>query len=238
MRDRDSSQFNWRRFFVRWPFLPPSFFVMIALYQGLNHWPAPVETQFAGLAVYGLSIDGLIPFVPFSLLLYLSFFAFYLLHKPLLAGADIRRQCFWRMEIVLIVMSVASCACFLLFPTQIELRQQALLSLASGDYPAWLVNACQGLFLLDNEINAWPSIHVSQPLFIMLCVTRLQLYPPQKLALLWLLLLGVMSSVLTLKQHYVWDAATGVLLALIAVQYYFSWSKRISWTQPSIGEPV
>lgn len=238
MRDRDSSKFNWRGFFVRWPVLPPSFFVMIALYQGLNHWSTADDSQLPGLEVYGLSIDGLIPFVPLSLLLYLSFFAFYLLHKPLLAGSDSRRQRFWRMEIVLVVMSVVSCIFFLLFPTQIELRQQAMLDLASGGYPAWLVNACRGLFLLDNEINAWPSIHVSQPLFIMLCVTRLQLYPPQKLSLLWLLLLGVMSSVLTLKQHYVWDAATGVLLALIAVQFYFSWSKRISWTQSSIGEAV
>ncbi len=238
MRDCDNSQLNWRRLFLRWPILPPSFFVMITLYQGLNHWPVHDESQLPGLAIYGVPVDAQIPFVPISLLPYLSFFAFYLLHKPLLASSALSSRRFWRMEVVLVVMSVVSCACFLLFPTQIELRQQALESLASGVYPAWLVDACLGLFLLDNEINAWPSIHVSQPLFIMLCVTRMQLYSPHKLAMLWLLLLTVMVSVLTLKQHYVWDVATGVLLALASVQVCFSWSSGIKWVQPRVGEAI
>lgn len=211
---------------------------MIILYQGLNHWTASDKNALPGLETYGSAIDGHIPFLPFSLLLYLSFFAFYLLHKPLLAGSSVGRQRFWRMELVLIAMSVVSCVCFLLFPTQIELREQALLSLTGEAYPAWLIDACRGLFLLDNAVNAWPSIHVSQPLFIMLCVTRMQLYAPHKLLLLWFFLLAVMVSVLTLKQHYVWDAATGVLLALVALQFFYSRSSLIKWLQPSVGEAI
>ncbi len=209
---------DWQQRFVRWPLLPLSFYLMIAAYQLAARLSQATDTRMAGLAEYGLPLDPHIPFVPGSLLLYLSFFGFYLLHKPMLRMGDQGQKQFWRVERLLIAMTMLSCVCFLLFPTRIELREFASLSLATGAFPSWLADACGGLFLLDPAVNAWPSIHVSQPVFILLVVSSCRLYPPRVLVAQWVWLILVVLSVMTLKQHYVWDVLTGLLLALVCHQ--------------------
>jgi hypothetical protein len=221
MREYSHSLSAWCPLFLKWPLLPASFFVMMIFYQSISNYLLLDIDRLPGMKVYGLPLDAHIPFLPYTLPLYLCFFSFYLLHKPLLSSAINKPMVFWRIEAALIVMTVISCVFFVLLPTQVELRDHALLSLQTGIHPQWLVDACGGLFLLDARTNAWPSIHVSQPLFIMLAVSHLRLYSARKLVVLWVLLGLVVFSVLAMKQHYVWDVVTGALLALLVSQLVF-----------------
>ena len=78
----------------------------------------------------------------------------------------------------------------------------------------------QHLHGLVTPFNAWPCLHVAQPLLIVLVVGRWTRHHGA-IAGLWLWF-GLLSlSVLTTKQHYVWDVMTGMLLAVIVYRFIF-----------------
>ena len=211
---------HWRPLYLRLPLLPPAFFCMILGYEACNwvnatlgapRWLSiPVATQW----------DWQIPFLPGSLPLYLSFISFYYLPKALLREPYRNEAYYAAMHQALQLTTLVSCVIFLLAPTPVELRLQALAALDTAHLPAWLRAGCQGMFAIDGEYNAWPSLHVSQPLLIMLAVQQLRLFSPLLRRLLWLHWVLMVLSVLTMKQHYLWDVFTAVLLALT---YWLAW---------------
>lgn len=213
---------RWRGLYLRLPILPPAFFCMILGYE-LCNW---VNTILYAPRWYSIPVvtpwDWQIPFLPGSMPLYLSFISFYFLPKALLR-APVRNEAWYgSLHQALQLTTLVSCAVFLLAPTPVELRAQATAALAAAHLPYWLLAGCQGLFAIDGQYNAWPSLHVSQPLLIMLAVQQLRLFSPLLRRLLWLHWVLVAISVLTMKQHYLWDVATAILLALWCWWYWLS----------------
>jgi hypothetical protein len=213
---------HWRRLYLRVPILPPAFFCMILGYELCNE----VNTSLGAPRWYSMSIatswDWQIPFLPGSLPLYLSFISFYFLPKALLRAPVCNEACYGSLHQALQLTTVISCAIFLLAPTPVELRAQATAALSGAHMPYWLLAGCQGLFAIDGQYNAWPSLHVSQPLLIMLVVQQLRLFSPLLRRLLWLHWVLVAASVVTMKQHYLWDVATAIGLALWCWWYWLS----------------
>lgn len=206
----------YRQVFLRWPLLPGSFFVMLAAYLFSDWWFRHYQPASAGLKQFGLPVDGLIGFSPYVLPVYLSSTAFFLLHKPLLATIAPKPTAYRAVNDALIFMTIICCGLFLVFPTRVELRDHALLSLQTGAYAPWITNACQLFFKLGGAASAWPAMLLSHSLLIVLAVSWLRLYAPLKLCLLWVYWLLVAGSALVLKQHYLWDVLAAVLLALVS----------------------
>ena len=166
---------------------------------------------------------------PVPLLLFLFF-----LPKAYLRGEEVDRYSYRELHWGLLYLTVVSCALFLLFPTRVELRDGALLELGVMGLPQWLESACRGFYAIDGPFNAWPSLHISQPLLIMLAITQSGRLPSWKLKLLWGHLLLVCASVLTMKQHYLWDLGTGGLLALL----YWKWFLQPRLVPQTVPERV
>lgn len=213
---------RWRWLYLRFPILPPAFFCMILGYEACNWINAGLGAQ----RWFSLSVatpwDWQIPFLPGSLPLYLSFISFYFLPKALLRAPARNEAHYAAVHRALQLTTLVSCAIFLLAPTPVELRHQAQVALTTSHLPYWLLAGCRGLFAIDGEFNAWPSLHVSQPLLIMLAVSQLGLFTATLRRLLWLHWGLVTVSVLTMKQHYLWDVFSAIMLALACWHYWLS----------------
>jgi hypothetical protein len=220
--------------------LPASFYLMIAAYQLCNWYNQRYADGVLGQQQLAVPVDGWIPFTPWALPLYLSFFGFFFLHRSLLSRGRSGRLQYRAIEFSLNVVTVISSACFLWFPSEVELRDPALQllapGLAPGLAPQWLASACAGLYALDGSFNAWPSLHVSLPLLIMLACTRLALFARWQALWLWLWLIAVVGSVLLLKQHYLWDVVSaGLLVALVWVLWL---RPRLLWAGAAAAQPA
>ena len=160
-----------------------------------------------------------IPFVAWMVIPYLSLYLYY----PAGAWLGHKSDVMWRQNIVFHQMMLLSCwMCFfvfLLFPVEIDLRH--LVTNVDGTVWEPWIGAVHGV---DKPWNAWPSLHVVQSSQIVLILrywfpssTRKVLILQTLLLICWALLI---ISTLTLKQHYVWDAITGLLFTGITWVYW------------------
>lgn len=210
----------WLRCYLRLPIPPSSYFVMIAAYLLCNEYNAGYASNWAGDQVLATELDRAIPFLPWTIFAYIANFAFYLLPRPLLLQGEPGWMAYGSINRALLMLTLTSCALFLLFPSSVEMRAEALASVDRSAYPAWLLDACAALYTVDHSFNAWPSLHISQPLLILLALQQTGLYSVQQTRFNWACFVAVSLSVLTMKQHYLWDVASGALLALVV--WWFS----------------
>jgi len=159
----------------------------------------------------GRFLDYQIPFIDWSILIYITIFAYYFL-GPLSAPAGCRGR--WEMLLLVqsvVLISLAANLFFLFLPAQTDLRWQVEEQLTS-----WLAPFYQAFHWLDRPFNSWPSLHVAQTMLVVFCVRRWWLAQNKKwqIYLLWPSWLLLALSVLTTKQHFMWDLLTGLLLGL------------------------
>ena len=99
---------------------------------------------------------------------------------------------------------------FAVLPADIDLR--------------WQLGEMQGLYgflykafhTLDEPFNAWPCLHIAQSFVMASALARWWLQRNWTVAvwLLWPAWLGLCVSVMTTKQHFIWDTITGTLLGI------------------------
>lgn len=220
---------TWLHAYIRLPLPPLSFYLMIVAYMVCNQINQQLARNPTDSRVLATALDLAIPFIPWLLPVYLAHFAFYCLPKPLLLGGVLQRRDYRMIQHCLLLGTLLSCGLFLAFPAVVDLREVAQHELARGAAPQWLTNACLGLFALDSTYNAWPSLHVSQPLLILLAMNKLRCYPVSMQRLHWVLYMATVLSVLGMKQHYVWDVVSGMGLSLL-----LWWA----WLRPRLSLPL
>lgn len=158
-------------------------------------------------------LDDAIPFVGWSLLVYQTNFLFYILlcfSTPRTNSG--RRQLLVTVQFI-VLASWFAFVVFLLLPTRVDLREQAF---AAGATRGWLGPLYSSMHLLDPPYNAWPSLHVAQTFLAAIGMTHWCGGPGRTLrvSLLWILWAALVCSTLTTKQHFVWDALTGLVLGV------------------------
>lgn len=181
-------------------------------YLLINHfipmlWVSDVQVDIA--------LDSSIPFIPSSLVPYLSLYLYYPIFAYLLAKEQHRSEGIEMMRYFLL-MTWISFAFFMAFPTEIHLRPEPR--------PERFERLYQVLYSIDQPFNAWPSLHVAQSLFILLASVHLKSnenemmwYTKLVLIVFWICLV---LSTLTTKQHYVFDAVSGALLGWGTWKFY------------------
>lgn len=163
-----------------------------ALYLFSLHSTRPVAAIIPATAV-----DDFVPFVPWFIAAYLSFFAF--LPLPLFFIRDLEE--FIPAAFGFLFIMVVSNVIFLIWPTSIP---------PGGPYDPLL----HGLLTVDRDRNACPSLHVSLALYCSLCVNRHISKPLFRIAL-WSWALLIMASPLLIKRHMFIDVVAGGALAAI-----------------------
>jgi membrane-associated phospholipid phosphatase len=194
------------------------------LFLVLAALPYAVVNQFAGwrsTSVFEVetSLDTALPFVPWMMVFYISFYAYF----PLLfwMGAAVhRRQQAEGLTQRLIQATWVAFVIFLLFPVEVDLRHQT--AQPDGAF-AWLFSA---LHALDTPYNAWPSLHVLQSLLVVLTVANWhkneETLSLVRLALMWSAWGLLVLSTMLVKQHYLFDVITALIIGAVVWKAWFA----------------
>ena len=171
--------------------------LLFALYLPLN-----IERH----AVHDLStgLDAYIPFVPFFVLPYVSYYAFLLLSALLLV---IRRDVA-QLNRYLLATAMTLATSYLFYGYyQTHIMRPAV----DGSGP--LIGIVRLVYAADNPYNAFPSLHTS--LSTLAALVLWHRVRPYWAFALWGILI-VLSTVLV-KQHYVLDILSGLALAVLSL---------------------
>jgi len=157
-------------------------------------------------------LDYKIPFIDwtgfFYSLLYVFYLGFYAAQKTNRGRAEslVTAQA-W------VLSTLIACLFFALLPAEVDLRWQLV---DSGGLDGSYAIFYQAIHAVDQPFNAWPCLHIATSFIFAVALTRwwFQRGCNWAVYLLWPVWLGLFISVLTTKQHLIWDAITGTLLGL------------------------
>ena len=166
-----------------------------------------------------LQLDIDIPFLAWMIIPYLTLYLYY----PAAAWLGSKNEIMWRQNVVFHQMMLLTCwgvnAIFILLPVEIDLRH-----LIHGIEGTMWECSFAAMQAIDTPWNSWPSLHIVQSMQVVLVLRYW--YPPSTtrlriahalLLIMWILLV---ISTMTIKQHYVWDVATAMLLAGLGWVYW------------------
>lgn len=165
-----------------------------------------------------IALDRQIPVIGWMIAPYMALYLFYpttLLVNPM--------DDHHRLELIagIQMLSLATIFCsiiFLVFPAEVDLRHQIDWDSLSG----WQAGLFEAMHFMDEPWNAWPSLHIAHSYFLAHAITRWvkagyndstgrRLF----LAILWIEFVLLSISILTTKQHYVWDLFTGLAVGFV-----------------------
>ena len=79
-----------------------------------------------------------------------------------------------------------------------------------------------GKFSMDEPWNAWPSLHIAHSYFLTRAISRWMRIRSSEsqlvkifIAIVWIEFFLLSISIMTTKQHYVWDLFTGIIVGVI-----------------------
>ena len=191
-----------------------------------------------------ISLDENIPFIAWMIIPYTTLYLYYPLGAILAPRNDGGRR---EMMVLYQTIFLVSWIIFLLFiilPTEIHLREQIPPPTRAGEGTwGWAYGGV--LHNIDTPWNAWPSLHIVQSLLIVLTVDfwwrkKLLLEPEfgntRRIArtVMWAGWILLSVSILTTKQHFVWDLATGIFVALIT--WKWALSPALMWAESEGGK--
>ena len=191
-----------------------------------------------------ISLDEKIPFISWMIIPYSTLYLYYPLGAILAPRNDTGRREMMVLYQTILLVSWIIFLFFIFLPTEIHIREQIPSSTRTGE-GAW--GWAYGVMLhnADKPWNAWPSLHIIQSLLIVLTVDfwwrkKLQREPGFKnirhlaRTVMWAGWLLLSASVLTTKQHFVWDLATGIVVALITWKLVLK--PALAWAESEAGK--
>jgi hypothetical protein len=167
-----------------------------------------------------IAIDRLIPVIPWMVVPYMALYLYY--PVTLICTPKDDRS---RMELIAGVqmLSVATLACtlvFLVLPAEVDMRDQIPVEILQGEglYSALFSH----MHAMDEPWNAWPSLHIAHSYFLTRSISRwMRIRSPESIpvrifiSLVWVEFALLSVSILTTKQHYIWDLFTGMVVGII-----------------------
>jgi len=192
-------------------------FLLAAIpYTSINRL-ASIRDWAAFDPTYQIDLD--IPFLAWMILPYFTLYLYY----PAAAWFGSKDDLMWRQNVVFHQMMLITCwiinGIFILLPVKVDLRH--LIHGVQGTSWEPLYSLLHGV---DTPWNSWPSLHIVQSTQVVLILRYW--YPPTTsrlqilhgiLLVMWILLV---ISTMVIKQHYIWDVATALLLTGLGWMYW------------------
>lgn len=161
--------------------------------------------------------DTAVPAMPWTVYIYLTLYFYFPIPAFLADRSD--RGC-REMAILgqgMLLLFALSCSVFMISPAEVTVRLQ-MEELMPMMGPA-LESIFSIIYDVDRAWNSWPSLHVSESLLVVLFVQRwteirAEEFPRRKLWMcaFWIAWVLLSLSIITTKQHFIWDMVTGGLL--------------------------
>ena len=169
-----------------------------------------------------IALDREIPVVNWMILPYALLYLFYPV-TLLICPRDDRGHAELAMGMqTLILVTGFCCAIFLVFPAEIDLRDQIDWDSLSG----WELVLFEFIHFSDNPWNAWPSLHIVHSYLLARLMTHwARSRSPASLGwniflvVLWLEWALLCISIMTTKQHFAFDLVSGLIVAHMAWRF-------------------
>lgn len=149
------------------------------------------------------SLDNQIPFVPWTVTIYLGCYAFWVLNYVL--GCRQEKEEAFRFISADFVAKLVCLVCFMVFPT--TNTRPVIEGVSIWD------EMMRGLYQMDAADNLFPSIHCLTSWFCFLAVKKNEKIPAWYKAVSFGITISICISTLTTKQHVLIDVFAGVGLA-------------------------
>ncbi len=208
-------------------FLGGNWFLIYILIFGLIGIAFPYFSSNQFVASIGVTvwdpettIDRLIPVVPWMIVPYMALYLYYPI-TLFCAPKDDRS----RLELIggIQMLSAATLFCtliFLILPAEIDMRDQIPKDVLEGEgLYSYLFSFMHGM---DEPWNAWPSLHIAHSYFLTRSISRwMKIRNTESIlvrifiSLVWVEFILLSISIMTTKQHYVWDLFTGIIVGVI-----------------------
>ena len=160
-----------------------------------------------------LPIDSWIPFIGWTFFIYLTLYLYYPAAAWFGRDSDERVREMFAFYQALFVMTWCVYLIFIIFPTEIYIRDQIPDSVRAGEgfWGFWFGDV---MHKTDMPYNAWPSLHVVQSLMIVMLLKHWKIIYGAKEAFTWLAWIALCISVMTTKQHFFFDLSTGIITGI------------------------
>ncbi len=167
-----------------------------------------------------IAIDRLIPVIPWMVVPYMALYLYYPVTLFCTPKDDVSR-----LELIVGVqmLSLATLGCtviFLVLPVEIDMRDQIPSDVLQGD--GLYSTLFSYMHAMDEPWNAWPSIHIAHSYFLTRSISRwMKIRSAESrlvkgfISLVWIEFFLLSISIMTTKQHYVWDLFTGMIVGII-----------------------
>lgn len=164
-----------------------------------------------------IPVDEALPYVPAMVVPYYSLYLYYPIAVWVAARQPVRHDGLLFFQRMLVVTWITF-AMYLLFPVEIDLRDQAVG--AEGVFGALM----DGMHQADEPWNAWPSIHVLQSLLIVLFVRWARkkdgTWSAPLAAAVWTACGLLVASTVLIKQHFLFDVVSAITLVAVMWRWY------------------
>ena len=190
--------------------------VLVFVYNIVNEFSA-----YRGVTIFdperlfvfgGQSLDSRIPYLPWTLYIYISLLLLYFLPVVTYPKTESGARALLELYGGLVVVTLAACLIYVVSPAEIS-REAVKEHIGTSQMHS-------GVLALQQypPFNTWPSLHVAQSGLIFLMVAQWlgRLHWSVLLFLAWV---ALSISTLTVKEHFVWDVVTGSLLAFAYWHY-------------------
>ena len=158
------------------------------------------------------ALDGMIPYMSWNIIFYFSFYLYFPIVAWYGSKSGRRRDEGLMFHQTLTASTWIACLVFIFVPVRVTLRHQVV-------FQDDLFNPFMtALHSADPPFNSWPSLHVFQSTLILL-VMRRWLIGERKWTMglsiiVWVCWALLVLSTMGIKQHYLFDAVTGLAFAL------------------------
>ncbi len=176
-----------------------------AFYYFTNHHPFS-EPRLLPMTWVDLNT----PFIPHSVLIYISEYFYFAFVYILLRHHDNINKYLYSF----FFLQVLSCTIFVVFPTIYPRENYPV----PADTPAWLSSIWTWLRTQDAATNCLPSLHVSS--VYLSSFAFLSDKSPVKFWIFFVWSTLIALSTLTTKQHYVADIVSGLFLAVVFYRWF------------------
>ncbi|MAH90986.1 MAG: hypothetical protein CMA11_04380 [Euryarchaeota archaeon] len=160
-----------------------------------------------------MPIDSMVPFIGWSFIIYLTLYLYYPAAAWFGRVNDERIREMFAFYQALFVMTWVVNLIFILFPTEVYIRDQIPADVRAGEgfWGFWFGDLMHNT---DMPYNAWPSLHVVQSLMIVMLLRHWKIITGFKEVLVWVAWVALCISVMTTKQHFFFDLITGIVTGI------------------------
>mgnify|MGYP001161445031 FL=1 len=204
--------------------LPIALIMSILIFGGLGYLATNRFADWRDWQAFDptTGLDTWIPVIPWMIVPYSTLYFYY----PMAALLGMKNTKTQRENVIfhqiVILLALLVYVVFILLPVEVDLRARVF-EAELGIWQSWY----DSLYGVDTPWNAWPSLHIVQSLLAVLVVNRWYEDSENQwlIRCLWFAWLMLTISVMTTKQHFVWDVVTGIIVAVLTWKY---------WMKPSL----